>query len=53
MITQVKAKISFDNLNATERDPKVPPSIGSAGWSESFKGRRALLPLVSTQGCCG
>jgi hypothetical protein len=28
----------FDNLNAIEPDPKVPPFSGSAGWFERFKG---------------
>jgi hypothetical protein len=48
MIIQAKAKSLFDNLNATETDPKVPTFTGSAEWFELFKGHHGFHNLKLT-----
>jgi hypothetical protein len=32
MIIQAKAKSLFDDLNAVNPDPTVPPFVASVGW---------------------
>jgi hypothetical protein len=36
---RLKQKFSFENLNATEPDPKVQSNAVCAEWFERFKGR--------------